>query len=712
MKNYFIVLLAIVCFKNLAAQDYLIPYRKGNLWGYANEEAKIIIEPKYSAVEPFKNSKLTKIYNFINDTTYVGFASLAGNIAIAPNKYIEIGTLKDVNYRNNYDGDYYGEYNAYDAFLEKYFLGAKSSKINELLDSNGKVLLQNFEKLEIINKYQEGNFNILFRKNNKYGVMDYRGKMLLEPIYDHMYIDLGNKYNPLLTIKNKGKIGLYSKDGKPIIPLALQYIYLDRYRNLYQKVILVQKNNYYSIYNTAGKLLYGPTKKEIEIESKYEDGKEKLVFSTRNESTQSEVITYAEVVAPPKDQSKAPERDFDVEIKNDASYPQVLKDFGTLNIDNKSVSIFKKNNLFGIRDLNDTNVVFVKPKYGAMDIEYDNLTYKKLNIIKVRLGKKYGLIDYTGKILVPIKYQNLYKVYSKWNIKDPILFTATNDKAETGLITANNKIIFPFKYYQIQKSDYHQNDSVFYVKNTEGKKGYRKLNLEYAIPEEYSFLEPIDLGNLTIENKNEFHFLAKNKMDKFGIIDLNNNIKLDFKYDSLVYNNFFSSEKYYKDLSYFYFVDYSKGQYAMFDGKGNTIIPFTNEKISYLLNNSISQPEYYYTTTKTDKLGKENTALYSNKNGLLLDYNTYDYFNMKYYSNYAKGIVYFKDDKNKIGIVLNNKIKKNVPPKYNSIEQDYYINNSTLRKKSTIKYYGLQYQNARYSFSDFMDSNGLLFFED
>ena len=149
-------------------------------------------------------------------------------------------------------------------------------------------------------------------------------------------------------------------------------------------------------------------------------------------------------------------------------------------------------------------------------------------------------------------------------------------------------------------------------------------------------------------------------MDKFGIIDLNNNIKLDFKYDSLVYNNFFSSEKYYKDLSYFYFVNYSNSQYAMFDGKGNTIIPFTNEKISYLLNNSISQPEYYYTTTKTDKLGKENTALYSNKNGLLLDYNTYDYFNMKYYSNYAKGIVYFKDDKNKIGIVLNNKIKKNI----------------------------------------------------
>ncbi len=717
MKRCCILCIAIFVFcSTLQAQDYLIPYRKGALWGYANEQGEIIIEPKYSAVEPFTNSELAKIYSFINDTLYVGFASLYGNIAIPPNKYINVGTLKNASNRSSYyDADYIGQYVAYEKFLEKYFLGAKNSINNELLDSTNKVLLQNFDRLEIINKYQEGNFNILFRKNNKYGIMDYKGKMLLEPIYDYMYIDLADKYNPLLTIKNKGKIGIYSKDGKPIIPLALQYIYLDRYRNLYQKVILVNKNNFNSVYNTSGKLLFGPSKREILIESKIIDGKEKLLFSLSKETTENatigdQIISMTEVrPVPPPAREAEPDR---TEAKDGGSYIYTNSGFPIININGKNYTFFKQNNLMGIRDALDSNIVYMQPMYNNLDAEMDIITYKKIDIIKVRKDNKYGLIDFKGNILVPINYKSLYKIYGRFNTADPMLYAAENDKNKIGLIDIKNKIIIPFNYLAISKSDYHQNDSIFYVKNLKGNMGFIKTNLDYVIPEEYSVLLNIDFGYDADRDKNEGYFLAKNTLGKYGIINLNHKIELDFIYDSIVNASLFTDTKYRKDLAYYHFVNYKQGEYTMLDGKGKTIIPYTKEKINYLLNDKINEKEYYYVTTKKDEKNVVYTALYSTKNGLLYDYTKNDFFNMKYDNRYANGIIYFKDIYNKIGVVLNNGTKKIIVPKYNSINRYRDIERSLLKRNNSIEYFSLQYEENKRYYSDIINSNGVLFFED
>ncbi|MEZ4981194.1 MAG: WG repeat-containing protein [Saprospiraceae bacterium] len=52
---------------NSYCQQILIPYKKGNVYGFANESKKVIIEPKYDLVFPFDSSGFAII---IKDSLY------------------------------------------------------------------------------------------------------------------------------------------------------------------------------------------------------------------------------------------------------------------------------------------------------------------------------------------------------------------------------------------------------------------------------------------------------------------------------------------------------------------------------------------------------------------------------------------------------------------------------------------------------------------
>lgn len=47
-KNLYLILLLAVSFG--FSQSYNVPYRKRNLWGYADKIGQVIIEPKYDSV--------------------------------------------------------------------------------------------------------------------------------------------------------------------------------------------------------------------------------------------------------------------------------------------------------------------------------------------------------------------------------------------------------------------------------------------------------------------------------------------------------------------------------------------------------------------------------------------------------------------------------------------------------------------------------------
>jgi hypothetical protein len=53
IKYSFVVLALASCF--VSSAQILIPYRKGELWGYANQQKEIKIEPVYQHVELFED---------------------------------------------------------------------------------------------------------------------------------------------------------------------------------------------------------------------------------------------------------------------------------------------------------------------------------------------------------------------------------------------------------------------------------------------------------------------------------------------------------------------------------------------------------------------------------------------------------------------------------------------------------------------------------
>jgi hypothetical protein len=63
LKYFFAFILCFVIELSIAQLPDLIPYRKGNLWGYCDSNKVVKIEPKYNWVEPFSKNNIAITYN-------------------------------------------------------------------------------------------------------------------------------------------------------------------------------------------------------------------------------------------------------------------------------------------------------------------------------------------------------------------------------------------------------------------------------------------------------------------------------------------------------------------------------------------------------------------------------------------------------------------------------------------------------------------------
>lgn len=81
--------LALVCFMQGLAQPRLVPYRKGEKWGYADRSGKIVINPKYDAAELFVNNLAA-----VKSNGYWGVITPGGR-SFLPVEYDEIFFLND-----------------------------------------------------------------------------------------------------------------------------------------------------------------------------------------------------------------------------------------------------------------------------------------------------------------------------------------------------------------------------------------------------------------------------------------------------------------------------------------------------------------------------------------------------------------------------------------------------------------------------------------
>lgn len=267
-------------------------------------------------------------------------------------------------------------------------------------------------------------------------------------------------------------------------------------------------------------------------------------------------------------------------------------------ITGKSYFAAYKNNKWGVIDEKGNEVI--DPSYGEIitipnakndvflcvyDVDYDNGTYKtkaldskgkeiftdyeqieavqgltksgEINYseeaLKVMKNGKYGAIDFTGKVILPCEYSQIETIAEMQNM----LKIAKDGKV--GLVKTNGtKVLEPKyedvvnvsegnKYVVIQdgkqvlvKDDgtellsegfdkitsilKNEDDGVIYQKGN--NYGVMKLSGDITIKPEYEDLKEAKTGTL----------IAK-KNGKYGIIDFQENTKLDFKYSSISYEN-------------------------------------------------------------------------------------------------------------------------------------------------------------------------------
>lgn len=422
-----------------------------------------------------------------------GVINSNGEIVIAPtmDEMIIIPDNKTDLFICNYDINY--EDNTYKT---KVINSKNEEKFNEydLVEA-----IENIDKSSNTTWYEEKVLKV--KKDNKYGLIDYQGKLILDTIYDKIYALEGIKNS--IIIEKENKLGLCDNTGTVIIEPEYKKI-LPIGNDNKNGYIVVNQENKYGVIDTLKKevlqLIYD------EVESVASNG-----YYVVKQDGVNKIVD--------KDKSTHLENKFDevCEIKDE-------------------IVIYKKNNKYGAIKLSGEEVVQTK---------YDYLTFAFLNSFIAKTDNKYGVINNANEEKLKFEYSNIEYV------KDgDFLLAYENDELHANIINSNfeNKekgiisdinigkgyinvrkqtgenIYYNFKFEQLEKNKILQENSIILQKDNNL---YGYVNADGKKVVDYIYNDAKEL--------NQYGYAAVNKDGKWGAIDKNGKVVCECIYD-LKYN--------------------------------------------------------------------------------------------------------------------------------------------------------------------------------
>ena len=321
--------------ENIVATSYFTLY-SNEKWGVIDNNGKTIIEPEYEEMIIIPNS----------------------------NKDIFICT-ENTNYITN-------EYTT------------------KVLNSKNKEILQKYENLLPLENYDEYNNlwyedNVLkFIQNEKCGLIDFEGKIILEPNFENIYTLKGIE-GAIITVKDN-KLGLVDNNGNQLVPNNYTEIKsLGEDTDLY---IVKNEESKYGIYN--------------KLDTKYEEIKP---------------LNNKDIYC----------------VKRDGKYK-------VINSEEKEIFNLEFDD---IKQIENNIIVYSKnKKYGAYEIEqkknikcqYNDLVYTCNNNFIAKVDKSYGIIDLDNKIKQKIEYASI-DFYDSVQIYE---LTLKNNTESENIIINNN----------------------------------------------------------------------------------------------------------------------------------------------------------------------------------------------------------------------------------------------------------------------------------
>lgn len=414
----------LLCFTLFVNAQELIPYRKGDLWGFTDKNKKKIIAFKYDKVTPFEKG-----------FAYVHKGNLKG---IINNNGKEILPLKNW-------------ISCYKVPNKNAFVVINSQKLYGVINGSGNIVVPfgKYDTMERFNKY-----GISIVKNGELlGVINHKGTVIL-PMdnYYNMYLD---KKNELFHLNKDNKSILFSlKEGKIISNKKYNTIFNLKETNQY---FIVSNNGLLGVINYSGEEILPIMYDDIVFGNN-------ATFIVKKNNLTAIVNTNNNTIAQGYDAILPYNNGFAKIIKNGKyglidSNGKLIIELGTYDDITKidgEILIVKKEGKLGI--ITKQGKEIVAPKY-------EKISNFRGGFAIVVSNEKYGILNTQGKEIKPCKFEWMKKVTDK-GLKPSIVI-------KDSLYTPTKKVLISFK----------ENNNYGLI-NTEGKlllkASYQKIDLAYA----------------------------------------------------------------------------------------------------------------------------------------------------------------------------------------------------------------------------------------
>jgi hypothetical protein len=547
--------------------ENLIPYRKGDKWGFATEDKKIVIRPKYDKVWPFgEDETATKV---MLKGKY-GMIDKRGKEVVRP-IYDEIEWFSEslllVKFNNKY-----GLLNAnnfkevvkpvYDEikqspFSERFLMVKFNDKYGLLRADNFKEVVKpkysNVEKIwafqssihEGVECTEQGNENFLkVYVGDKVGLIDTTGNEVIPVKYEDINIVLGEK--TLVKFKENGKWGIMDLSGKVILQANYEWVCYNE-----GKVIFAVLDNKPYAFDASGKEI------QYEFESEKEEQSESYQFQYEVRSEEGD--EYSE------DYGK-------FSIVSRAGKKGVVSKEGKIiiPIDYDQIRYDERNEIFFISKedkwgedkwglANKSGKIFVP-------LKYDYLTTFCKGLIVVKSNDKFGLMDKTGKIIVYPKYDMLGLVEESNDEGYRIIRISKGQSSFYNAFFAENRSLSEWSDDQIKYVEEYCRD-LFLVGNEGYKFGLIDEKGTEVLRTEFDEVAPYE------------DLILARKGNKWGIFDLQGKTILEMKYDWISFEDLKEGREFVRIKE-----NYEAG---LVDRKGNTVIPPKYDDIRMVIEDKV-----------------------------------------------------------------------------------------------------------------------------
>lgn len=381
-----------------------------------------------------------------------------------------------------------------------------------------------------IEQISEVNYFLLMQ-NNKYGVINKNGDIVVDPIYD--VVEIPNASKPVFICKgnydqNSGEYNIQVFNDKKA-PILYQYYTVEAIKlnnvesngNYEKSVLKYKSDNKYGLIDFSGNKITDAIYDSIEGFN-YREG---ILLVKKSDKYGIINIKGASIIKPKYDEilcdeyyttdSKYDKSGYIVGTKTDKGMRYGYID----GIKRKQILKNEYNDIYRITDkIDDNNIYLVAFKDGKAGVyqnkkkiinnEYEDILYDANNdLLTLQKTSKQGVSKFDGTTIIPIEYDNIFFAGEYINAQkgdkiDIYNFDGTKENSEY----ISRKSVADKKYEIVSTSD-----DKYKIINNENNK---------VIDDNYQYVQYLF--------KNYF---SVTKDNKYGIIDSDGNTILDFKYN-------------------------------------------------------------------------------------------------------------------------------------------------------------------------------------